>query len=348
MILASLLAAVYTFTATANGVEKGAVVEFMFTGRDSDRNYEALFEIDGSVEDFCRGVEKAGIPRGAAVDVRSCRLWPAGCPVTIDPPLSEFVDAKVPDGYVFGDIIYTGGTRDRKGHVDASTNMPLSVFATYSLAQSPLVFNGVFPQGDVYNTHTVRKQLRKGEKVTFRLSWDEKRRPLEKVYEFKPGNAKDVLTVIRKDAETAVFGLIAQVDFSPELSIEEAQVAATALSFIDSLKLKVNGRTDGRLFYRAFLPLEKWRDRKERLVQPLELNLGETNNLVFIEEDWTVDGDDPRLTPKPISFAEACKKDRLDTCFVFVRPQTKLSQIYKAMEPLKGSRVINWYVYLEK
>ena len=87
----------------------------------------------------------------------------------------------------------------------------------------------------------------------------------------------------------------------------------------------------GRLFYRAFLPLVKWLDRKERLVQPFELTVGMTNSLVHIDEDWSVEGDDPKLTPQAISFDQVGKFPNTETCFIYVAPSSRLSSVYQAM-----------------
>ena len=65
----------------------------------------------------------------------------------------------------------------------------------------------------------------------------------------------------------------------------------------------------------------------------------------YIDEDWTVEGTDPKLTPTEISFSEAFKKQQTDTCFIFALPDTKLSRIYSAMRKLQGSNVRNWYVF---
>lgn len=343
MTICALLAAAYTFTASATGLEKGAPVEFLFVGKDSDRAYEALFELDGSVADFCAGLEKAGLPKGHATDPMTCRLWPVGCPVTLKPALSDFVDTTMPPELPLGRIIYTGGTRTEKGSVAADSEQPFSVFALYSLAQSPLVFNGIYEQGVVYNCHHVKSELKKGERRTFTLSWDAKENPPSYRYEINATNAVAVLTDLK--AKSAHGEIDVQIDFSDQLTVAQATAAAQAVAQIDSLKIKVNGRRDGGLFYRAFLPLVKWLDRQERLVQPFELTVGPTNRLVFIEEDWSVEGDDPKLTPKEIPFAEAVKHDRTDTCFIFASKHERLSTLRKAMALLKGVKIRNWYVF---
>jgi hypothetical protein len=82
------------------------------------------------------------------------------------------------------------------------------------------------------------------------------------------------------------------------------------------------------------------------MVQPFELTLrADGDELVFIDEDWNVDGDDPKLTPKTISYEEALTKEKTDTCFVFAASGTKLARVYAAMQKLKGSKVRNWYIF---
>ena len=85
-MIAALLAASLTFTATATGVGKGTPLEFVFVGKDSDRDYEAMFIVDEPLPVLCQRMEQAGLPRGRPTDQASCRLWPVGCALTFDPP----------------------------------------------------------------------------------------------------------------------------------------------------------------------------------------------------------------------------------------------------------------------
>lgn len=344
----SLLAAActYVFSAYATGLEKDAPVEFLFAAKGSDRDYESMFLLDGSVEDFCKGIEKAGIPRGRAVDASGCILWPAGCTLRLEPDMSEYVASSMPSGYSLSEIIYTGGARDPKGYLmPDSTNAHCSVFALYSLSHSPVVFNGVYPQGDVYGAHTARKTLRKGEKVTFRLSWDGKTKPTPVKLAFTPGNAKETLLGL-KDLSATKSELDVFATFSPEMTLREAKAVANSLSAIDSKAIKINGADKDGLFYRAFLPLVKWTDRTERLLQPFELTISNSvDRLVFIAEDWSGESLDPKLTEKTISFEEALRHPEVKTCFIYASPDEKLSRIYQAKKRLSGTKVVNWYVF---
>ena len=337
----SLIAAALTFTATATGVEKGSPVEFVFAGKGTDRDYETMFLIDDPIDVFCAKLEKAGLPRGKATDEIACRLWPVGCALKFEPSLETYVDGKMPEGLADSDPIYTGGTRLADGRCDAGTNMPAAVFSIYTLAQSPIVYNGIYGQGLVYNSFTAKRQLKKGERVKFTVSWDEKTMPKSLHLTAKPGNAVELINRLKAESEKAELDVL--LGFDDQMSVAEATAVATAVATLDSCRVKFNGVTN--IFYRSFLPLVKWRDRKERLVQPFELTVGEPDTLVAIDEDWSVEGLDPKLTPHEIAFADAAKYPRTDVCLIYATPDTKVSRILQAMKKLGDKKIKNWYVF---
>lgn len=345
-MIASLIAAAYTFTASATGVEKGTPLEFMFAGKDTDRDYETMFVLDEPIETFCRELEKAGLPRGKPVDERNCYLWPVGCKLTIDPPLADFVRTEMPEGLSLGSLIYTGGTRSSKGEPEAGTTMPLSALCLYTLAQSPIVFNGYYPQGEVYNCHKASVSLKKGERRKFTLSWDG-HLPKHVDILLEPGNAKSKLIEL-KEMSSQHDELDVLVDFSDQLTLSEATLFAQALSVLDSVKVKINGRRKGHLFYRSFLPLVKWKDRKERLTQPFEVSI-DANGIVkyvHLEEDWSGESLDPVLTEKIIKESDLSQYPKTDTVFFYAKGDAKLKVIYDILGKFSDS-VLNHYVYVE-
>lgn len=346
-MISILLAASLSFTATATGVEKGTPIEFLFAGKDTDRDYETMFLLDESVGDLCARLEKAGLPRGRATAVADCVLWPVGCAVDLQPKMSEFIETRWPEGLSPAAFVYTGGTRNEKGAVVADDDMPLAFCALYSLAQAPLVFNGIYHQGDVYGAHTAKVTLKKGERRKFVLSWDEKSKPAHLDVTFTPGSTSRILAQVKTAAEAGEIEVRAA--FDPSLTVAEAAQIAQALALVDSPRVKFNGRATGQLFFRAFLPSATWRDRQQRLTQPFELAVGSSEDtLIFVEEDWTVEGNDPKLTPRAIPFAEAAQHPKTDTCFIFATKETRLARIYAAMEKLKGAKILNWYVFERK
>jgi len=339
-----LLAAAFTFTATATGVEKGTPLEFLFAGINTDRDYETMFLLDSPVDTFLSDLEKAGFPRGVPTDSRTCQLWPVGAVVNVKPDILTSVDRELPEGVPAAPFIYTGGTRFVSGTADAATNMPASVMSLYSLSQSPFVYNGIFEQGVVYGSHKAKIQLKKGERYTFTLSCDPATLPLTFDCLFTSENVTAKFKELKEHAKEREISV--QVRFSDDLTVNEATAIATALSTIDSPRVKINGRADGALFYRAFLPLVKWTSRQDRLTQPFEIHLGKSPRILFIEEDWSGEGNDPKLIEKVISYKQMSSYDRTDTVFFYVQKDTPVKIVQDELKKLPKS-VINHYVFCE-
>jgi len=342
MILSVLLSAALTFTATATGVEKGTAVEFFLVGANSDRDYEAMFLLDEPIDAFCARIEKL-VTRGTPVDAKACRLWPTGCRLRFEPSFDAFVTMEGPEGGKLSEPVYTGGSRRPDGSPDATAVMPAAVFATYSLPQAPIVYNIPVDQGSAYGWFKAARTLKKGEKITFTLTVDEKSAPRKIAITAEKGNLSNLLNDLR--SASANGDVEACVAFSDDLTVSEAVAISQALAVIDSCKVKINGSNG--LFYRAFLPLEKWRDRQERIHQPFELSIRDdgTEELLFIEEDWSVEGDDPKLTPRPIPLKNAASYPQTDTCFVYCSKTQTVGRLTCSMKKLKDEHIVNWYVF---
>lgn len=342
MIFSLLLSVTVTFTATATGVEKGAMVEFILAGPNSDRAYESMFILDEPVDAFCKRIE-AVVPKGTAVDPVHCRLWPTGCRVRFEPSFDVFVTETLPEGEKASFPVFTGGSRLTNDTLEAASIMPAAVFSTYSLPQSPIVFNNPVGQGAAYGRYTAAVQLEKGKHYTFKMIVDEGSLPQKLVLTAEKGNLQQILQRLRAASVSGEVDV--QVSFSDSLTVEEAIVFAQALALVDSTRVKLNGSQG--LFYQAFLPLEKWRDRQERLQQPFELAVHDdgTDQLVFIEEDWHVEGIDPKLTPRQITFEQAEDYSTVSTCFIYASKKLPLSRLTAAMKKLDSSKISNWYVF---
>ena len=164
-----------------------------------------------------------------------------------------------------------------------------------------------------------------------------------KYRDFKSGNAKENILKLKSFGNHSLDVLAM---FSGDMTVSEAKAAANALQALDSVQIKINGTNDNGLFYRAFLPLVKWSDRSERLLQPFELTLGDDKDeLLYIEEDWSGESLNPKLTPKKISFADAKKYKKTTTCFIYAKRDEKLSRIYEAKKQLAETSIINWYIF---
>ena len=354
-------AARHTVTITATSTDCGleTPLEFMFVGPESDHAYEAMFTTDASVADIAAAFDQAGIPRGRPIDVAAARFWPVGETIEMEPALGDFV--KVSRGEAPARIAYTGGSRDEKGTPQAATNMPLSVFAFYNLPQSLIQFDDSLEQSAVYGQFRPAVKIPQGEKRTFTFTW--RGRPSNRAYRavFKAGQMTDDFLALKAASDQAAQAgaeLDVTPDFTDGLTLVEANAAATVLRGLDSHRIKVNGCVDGQLFYLAYLPLESWRERKERLCQPPEVHLASdgTARVVEIKEDWS--GDDDSLEPKLIVTEHPCADrttaatlasklaDATSTMLVFAPGDCKLATIY-AFRRNCDKGILNWYVFTE-
>lgn len=348
MIFNVLLAAIaistnsVTFTARATGVKKGTAVEFAFITAGSSHDYEALFVLDDTIADIEKAMKKAGIPDGRPVDAAKCDLRSVGAYVELTPSLGDFMAFNKGVERILPEIVHTGGLVDGRGSPVADKTDPGAFFAMFDCPQSPLVFDGIFNQGDVYGDYLSKQELEKGTRKTFTLTWRGKTmKRLE--YEVSKTNTAETVLAIKKAAQTDVLDV--GISFCADLTVADAVQIANAVSVIDSDRVKINGVKPGNIYYRAFMPLVKWLDRSQRLVQPFELTLGEKEKLVFIEEDWNVEGIDPKLSEKNISFDDVDKYPKTRTCFIYARNSTVLRDIFKAMGKFKKGRIDTWYVF---
>lgn len=300
-----------SFTAKATGVDTAVPIEFVLAGPESDRDYESLFLTDDQPADIAAAFKKAGIPAGKTYDVETCVLWPVGSVVEIEPKIDTLVKIKEDVDYKLCDSVYTGGN----GNLD----MPLAVFATYACGQSLFTFDDSLDQAVAYGRFIATKQWQKGDPVTFKVTW-------------KGASTTDTTP-----------------DFPADKTLSEAVKYAKAVQMLNSRTSKVNGFKDGQFFYQAFLPKEQWRDRKERLVQPIEITVSATNVVTtVIDEDWSVDGPDPKLTPRVVDFDQAFveKAKKTDAVFFFASGDLKLERLYEIKKRVPKS-FKTFYVYVD-
>ena len=325
MTFAALLATIVvstnsvSFTAVATDCGADAEIEFLFAGPDSEHAYETLFLTEDSVRDIDAAFRKAGMPPGSPVSAKDCRFWPIGAKLTMKPDIWSVIrDAR---GERRQPMVWTGGTREADGSPVAATNMPLAVFALYSCPQSLIQFDDALDQSATYGRFLPAKKFTKGEKFTFTFTWTG-----------ETNGGKHETTP----------------DFPPTMSVGDAIKLAGALEKLDSPATKVNGFKEGQFFYRAFVPRESWRDRKERLSQPYEVRFVEGKpDLTVIKEDWSdPDSTDPKLEVSKATFESVKDRTDIDTCFVFAPRSMKLSEVY-AVRKLLPKSVVNWYVFGE-
>lgn len=309
-----------TFTARSTDCGVDMPLEFLFVGPGSDRDYESMFVTEDDAGKIAEAFRKAGIPTGEPMSVSDCRFWPIGSKLEMKPDLWTIIrdqrnERKQP-------VVYTGGTRDINGNPEATTNMPAAVFALYNCPQSLMQFDDTLDQSTVYGRFLPAVKIPKGEVRKFTFTW-----------KGASNGGKHVTTP----------------DFPPEMTVGEAVKKAGILAALDSPETKVNGFKKGQFYYRAFLPLEAWKDRSQRLAQPYEVRItGEGKaELTVITEDWSdTSSTDPKLIVERKKFEELTEDKKVNTCLIYVGKNVKLAEVYR-ITALVPKNVVNWYVFAE-
>ncbi len=342
-----------SFTAIATGIETNAPIEFAFAAKDSDRDYETLFLLEDDLGDLTKKIEALGIPRGQPYNPRECVFWPMGSEIKISPSLDQFIVDEKNDSLL--PFVYTGGERDSADSPIAATNMPSAFFALYNCSQSILQWSQSFSQTEVYGRFRPKVTLKKGERIKFTIQREPQSSYTSLEQTLNSTNLLSVIETIKKTAEKGRVSLL--VRFAPTLTLKEAVSMASLLSEIDSPRISINGYGKGEFFYRAYLPLEKWREPKERLLQPPELHIKSADqfDVTVIHEDWSSETSvDPILTAETKSFNSiekaahfaADQVGRTDTLLIFAPSSTPLKTLYAVRQAITRP-ILNWYIFSE-
>lgn len=330
-------------------------LEFLFVGPTSDRDYESMFVTEASVKEIAEAFDKAGFPKGVALDTRACRFWPVGNAIEMDPCFTNLV--REMRGEPLPRVIYTGGFSDAAGVPDAHTNMPSAIFALYNCGQSLITLNDTLEQSITYGRFQPAVKIPKGEKRSVTFTWKGNVDTEHVDLRLVPGNLAETVKTLKEKSATKELDVLA--DFAPELTLKEAIQFSQMFAMLDSARVKMNGFKEGQVFFRAYLPMEKWRDRKERLAQPPEVHLLADGSFRVTEivEDWSKSTDDS-TEPELIVKEHACKDiaeaaalaskfgERPMTVLIFADAETRLEKIYALRKLVKGY-IPNWYVFTE-
>ncbi len=222
----------------------------------------------------------------------------------------------------------------------ADLEAPVSILSLYNEPQTLLDVPRMSPQGEVYERYTAHPQrlLPAGQLMRLTLRPeprpDAKPRLLPLALRVTPGTdgANPNFSVTPQGETTATFtdfaslltlfkGLVQQqrdpmvtLYLDDALTLAQAREIATILEAIEGENgIRLEPPATGQLYYKAFLPDERWRRREERLSQPWELHVSRndaaadqppTIKLVQTKEDWSdPDSLEPKLTPTTFTVA---------------------------------------------
>ncbi|HOE60734.1 MAG TPA: hypothetical protein PK576_03745 [Kiritimatiellia bacterium] len=372
--------------AEAVGHTEGVTTEFILIGPMSDRAYEAVAVTVAAPSDIVRAVEHLGLKRGGGVGSRPFRFWPVGERVTATVRRLDGTDAAVlplqtlirdeGEGEPLvgeGGLVFTGGRWVGPSCL-TDTNMPCSVISLYNAGET--VFDVPFRvgQSEVYGRLKLARSYPCGaliEVVLRPLAADGRPQVLSLRVTAEPGEGgvslvtrgadgtvlhrsalAEGLVWLRKQADTGR-ELFVTLEMDETLTLQQATEVARIFDMLDGKGLKLDGKGEDGVYAKAFLPLERWREREGRTPQPFELHVkrnaegGWTRSLVFIEEDWQVEGLDPRLTPRTYPFEEwealpgltaraGGAENKVRVLFVFAPREASLRTFMPGVRALSG------------
>lgn len=303
-------------------------------------------------------------------------------------PLQSLIRDAEPDEPMVGKggLVFTGGRWDSSGKgCLTDTNMPSSVISLYN--EPSTIFDIPFQAGqsEVYGRLSLAEKIPYAtllEVVIRPLAEDGKPRVLPLDLRVMMDAGVRSLVISGPEVGSTLYqgelrggiewmqarsgegrDIYATINFDHSLSIREAAEFAGIFVMLDGKGIKLDGKGSGSLFPRAFLPQERWRERQERVPQPFELHLrqkGDGNysrKLVFIEEDWSVEGLDPKLIPHEHPFKEwgeflplveksGGKDNKVTMLFVFAPATMRLSDLIPGIEAV-AERLPLVYVFAD-
>ena len=326
--------------AEAVGHAEGVTAEFLIVGPGSDRAYEAAAVAVAKPSDITLAVEHIGLPRGQGVFSRPFRFWPCGerMDVTVRHlnapdgktyPLRELVKDTSETPLLGSGIVFTGG-RWRDGACLTDTRQPSSVISLYNEPETLFDIPFQAAQGAVYGRVSLAKAMPYGELLEITLSPVPSKDGKPRVRQMnvmaaqengqwvitcsdtsnavlKKGDLSDTLDWMKTEDATGR-ELFVTLSLSDDLPLAKAADVARVFWMLDGKGIKLDGRSEDGVYPRAFFPQEKWREREGRTPQPFEIHITPNadgtfaKKLTFIEEDWTVEGLDPKLTPRDYPF----------------------------------------------
>ena len=382
-------------------LERSATVEFPIVGDKSDRGYEALFRTFASPGEIARALEGIGVPRGVNVNAATHDFWPRGERVAIDvapadsdnaawTPLQRYIsDMETRAPLAFDSFVYCGSPDDpepeKPGDRLADTAAPNAILSTYNERQTVLDIPARVAQSDVYGRFVLAPDHNLAPHGLYFIRFRPVRRPdglprvrncvlrlsasdagpalslSEKGAPLCSGDAAAIATALA-DLERGGFDVFASVEFDGGLTLADAAVCARLVAaFEDAGSLRVKGPAPDAIYYKAFLPDEAWRVRKDRPSQPWELRVAATPGepaaahltLVKTIEDWTDETSfEPRLTTREFAAASPAEAAAtveaegaaLPVLLAFAPADMRLADILPAILALKP-RLPTLYVF---
>ncbi|MGN0827475.1 MAG: hypothetical protein ACI4QD_06030 [Kiritimatiellia bacterium] len=362
LLAATLQAQHLELDCLATGNDAGVETEFLLIGSSSDRAYEALFVLPDGVEttlwqrvQSLRAPDGRPLAGGSSCDAMDLRFWPKGEHFSLrlfelEPNLREIPLSSVLSDSKHQPLHFSLVASNRWD----ATEPPVSVISLYNDSQTLFDLPVQASKGATYGRFRTVRKLRKHARYRIRLDWMPATNALPRANEITLEVTPEtdyaaLVRMLRKEAETGR-DLFLRIRPAPNLPVSRLVDLARLIKPLEAPGgVRLDKPAEGQFYLPAFLPRREWRTPSSRPFQPWELHLGATNTLQWIEEDWRVQGLEPKLVPhifvldSPERAAEvAARLDNPDkpmhTLLVYCSPDAPAGELLRWIQPLRRQR----------
>jgi hypothetical protein len=375
--------------------------EFFLINEESGKDFESLAVTTAKPSDVRKAIEFIGMKPGKTTNFQQLRFWPKGERMTMTfkweevgqmqaVPAHELIyddreDDTMPDsGYMFtGSFFYEDNKGEKKFAGDTLDTR--SIAATYNDAESLLTVPWQAPQGQVYGRYRANPEMRINDftPLTVELKPKDKgkKRVTDMTLTILPGEKELKFTLTDAKGNAAVENgsvqeflkvagemvkqdkdLYVAIMFSDDLPVAYVAQAAKLLATIDAFTgLRIEPPAEGQLFYRAFTPNPRWRNREGRVFHGWEVHLdGPLNakpNIALFDVTETRDDEglavinETKHTPADAAalakIVEEGDEIRPRDIYLFVEPGRPYGQVRKVLADLLDTHNVV-FVYLKE
>lgn len=293
----------------------GDPVEFFVITDMSGQEYESLMVTWATPSLLHEALEFIGLSPGGTVNPNTHRLWPRGDSVEAalllwredelkEIPAHEWITR--PDGSVMAHMpwVFTGAPMLPHPQIEGKYVYGVDMFSPHSIASTFNLHNTLFDlpvrgsQSQVYGDFLRNNALETlpGQPVVLRLRpTPEARRRREVNYALDlrspdPAPIASLMETIQEQASTLFW---VTPDFGPELTLAELRLLSNKLTVLEQEEeqIRIEPPVPGQMYYQAFSPPERFRERSHRPSQPLEIHLHREKNriratLFEMQEIW--------------------------------------------------------------
>lgn len=359
------------------GLRKHYETEFILLGQKSDRAYEGLMIAWDDPSTVAQAIEALGVPKGEPAHPARGLPMAKGERFTVHvatlgknldfQPLETEVDdqwSTAAENLLGRGFPYVGV--DVVDHL-----MPASIIATFTEQTSLFGMPYFADKSAVYGSFRAKETRRMGEPVVVALRWQrlpngQSRVRNETLTLSKATVGNETLIETLKGFADDPRDVFLTIKIDPDLLLTDLISLSKLFQMIEQEGgFTMDVPPEGQLPLRAFTPNAEWLVREQRTFQPWEIELSPgaeeqpaQATLCQVEEDWSGEGLEPKLTrkcyPNVTAATIASVMDEVDVtggriyvAFFYCQPGLRVKEVLPYAEAIKSHCPTQWFFTLE-